>query len=73
MTKRTLMVAIVLFLTSFLTACSTQEKEGLNGQLLIWHSWEGAEREALQKSLDDFRELYPDVTIMEERFSMNTL
>jgi ABC-type glycerol-3-phosphate transport system substrate-binding protein len=73
MTKRTLIISIVLFLTWFLTACSTQEKEGLNGQLLIWHSWEGAEREALQKFQDDFRELHPDVTIMEDFFPLDEL
>ena len=30
---------------------------------MIWHSWEGAEREALEQILDNFRELHPDLTM----------
>ncbi|MGB0384751.1 MAG: extracellular solute-binding protein [Ardenticatenaceae bacterium] len=73
MTKRVLMVSIVLFFMSFLTACSASDQGELDGQLLIWHSWEGAEREALQKFVENFRVLHPELTIVEDFFPFDEI
>lgn len=62
MSKQTLIFAIVLLFTSFFTACST-DSSNLDGQIVIWHSWQGAEAQALQKMLEEFRELHPEVGI----------
>lgn len=38
----------------------------LEGELLVWHTWDGNEREVLSGIFDEFMELYPSVTIIEE-------
>ena len=62
MSKHALIFAIILLFTSLLTACST-DSSNLDGQIMLWHSWQGAEAQALQKMLDEFRQLHPEVGI----------
>lgn len=73
---------ILLFLLSFcLTSCFNSSPEEnsrlvsdtLHGQLLIWHSWDGEERVALQKLFDEYTELHPRVRLVEEFYSPSDL
>lgn len=73
---------ILLLLITLLTSCLNTVYEETTtdhllgnpqGDVLVWHTWEGAERETLRETFENFMTLYPEVTIVEESFSLNQL
>ena len=62
---------ILLVLLLLLVACQGEDttSEDIGGRVLIWHTWEGVEREALVDLLNDFMEINPGVILVEESLS----
>ncbi len=65
------LLLVVLAITLSLTACSqTPEASArpagrqLEGYLLLWHDWTGAESSLLNSLLDRFRQIHPEVRII---------
>ncbi|HSH01696.1 MAG TPA: extracellular solute-binding protein [Anaerolineae bacterium] len=50
-----------------LVACQGVSSDQLQGRILLWHSWEGADQELLDQVLDQFMEINPEVTIVSAR------
>lgn len=66
----------LLILALFIVSCrrgEEQPEDALSGRVLIWHTWHGAEQETLVRLLDDFMELNPGVTLLEESFPIETM
>jgi maltose-binding protein MalE len=75
--KKYILVALVV-LPMLLTSClnssgNNKNQNDLKGQILVWHSWQGGEREDLDKLLGNFTNLYPNVKIVEESFSLDEI
>ncbi|MBV7332021.1 extracellular solute-binding protein [Chloroflexi bacterium TSY] len=74
-------IIIPILMLLCLTACfgsAVRDSGGrlsndLRGQLLIWHTWEGEERETLQGIFGDFTDLYPNVNLVEEFYPLDTI
>ncbi len=64
----------VLFaLLFFLTSCNTpisQQDDTLQGRILVWHDWSGAEAEVLDELFGKFNDIYPDVKIIRSAISL---
>ncbi len=66
----------IIIVVLFLVACNADNHDvssEISGQVLIWHTWEGNEEVVLNKILNNFTELYPDVTIVAESFPAEEL
>ncbi|HFC11971.1 MAG TPA: extracellular solute-binding protein, partial [Anaerolineae bacterium] len=68
----------LLFFTLFLTSCRLLDRKSdpsaeLEGEILIWHTWDGVQQAVLEELFDNFSELFPGVTIVGERFAPDNL
>lgn len=61
--------ALALLFISIYAVSGRSENDSLQGRVLIWHAYSGAEAEALTEMLDRFRNINPDVTIMQQGFA----
>ncbi len=61
-------ITLIMLVLLLLVSCGGSESasDDIGGKVLIWHTWEGAEREAFVELLDSFMELHPAVTLVEE-------
>lgn len=65
---------LIVLLFIFLTGCSLKgsekssesQEEPIQGQILVWHSFEGKIKEMIQQSFNDYVQLYPNVRIVSE-------
>lgn len=72
---------LIILLMVLLSACLStpaedadqQLQRSLSGQLLIWHTWEGEQRASLQRSLENFMELNPGLSIIEEAYPFDEM
>ena len=67
---------LLLAIAFFLAGCGntvSEAKEDRQGRLLIWHPFQGREAETLNTILDDYRTLYPEVKIVVESISKQTI
>jgi len=50
----------------FLVACTggSAENTELQGRVLLWHTWSGADEDALNELLDKFNDVYPEITVI---------
>ncbi len=64
-----LLAIAIVPIALFLSGCgdiASEDKERIHGRLLFWHSFEGQEAETLDSMLDQYRELYPKIKIVDE-------
>jgi len=60
------LLLIVLLVT---TACGDAEATtAVRGRMLLWHTWQAGDAEALNALLNTFRAIHPDVVVKEQRF-----
>ena len=59
----------MFLLSTLLISCrdAALPSDEIKGRVLIWHPWEGRERDALLIQLNNFMELNPDIVLVEER------
>lgn len=65
---------LIVLIFMFLTGCSLKgsekivesQEEPVQGQILVWHSFDGKIEEIIQQSFNDYRQLYPNVRIVSE-------
>jgi len=72
-----LFILLILPLTSCLSDMGIEfrsiSEDELQGQILIWHTWQGQEQTALRGLLDGFTELHPNVSIVEEFYDIEDI
>jgi arabinogalactan oligomer / maltooligosaccharide transport system substrate-binding protein len=62
--------AVIALIFISVYAVSGRTEDGvLQGRVLIWHAYTNAEAEALEEMIDRFRNIYPNVTVMQQSFS----
>ncbi|MBD2484921.1 extracellular solute-binding protein [Planktothrix sp. FACHB-1365] len=72
MRYRFLQLIVLIFI--FLTSCSLKgsekssesQQESIQGQILVWHSFDGKIKDMIQQSFNDYIQLYPNVRIVSE-------
>ncbi len=65
---------LIVLVLIFLTGCSGKDsdilsesqQESIQGQILVWHSFDGKIEEMIQQSFNDYMQLYPNVRIVNE-------
>ncbi|VXD18371.1 sugar ABC transporter substrate-binding protein [Planktothrix paucivesiculata] len=65
---------LIILVLIFLTSCSPKDADkisdpqpqSIQGQILVWHSFEGKIKEMMQESLKDYMRIYPNVRIVSE-------
>lgn len=62
-----------LFILVMTTGCTTQtnilnRNNAQSGRLLLWHTWTGAEGRILNDTLENYMEIYPEVSIVSTVF-----
>lgn len=65
---------LIVLVLIFLTSCSPKDAEkisepqpqSIQGQILVWHSFEDKIKEMMQDSLNDYMQIYPNVRIVSE-------
>ncbi|CAD5928281.1 Maltotriose-binding protein [Planktothrix tepida] len=65
---------LIILIFLFLTSCSLKgsekiiasQEQPVQGQILVWHSFEGKIKDMIQQSFNDYRQLYPNVRIVSE-------
>ncbi len=65
---------LIVLVLIFLVGCRVQveqkspesQEESMEGQILVWHSFEGKIREMMQASFQDYMRLYPQIKIVSE-------
>ncbi len=62
MTKKLLLLSIVLFSACFWGGCGEREKQN---EIVIWHTMRPEETSILQTQLDEFMKLHPDVKVIQ--------
>jgi maltose-binding protein MalE len=61
---------LAILLTAFiLIGCGSDpaQETDVRGQILLWHGWSGPEAVVLDRLLDQFTAIYPEVTVVRER------
>ncbi len=79
--KRHKSLSLIFILILLLAGCfsvldgepDTVSNDDLEGQILIWHTWQGQEQIALRELLDGFMELHPNVSIVEEFYDIDAI
>ncbi|MEX1020159.1 MAG: extracellular solute-binding protein [Litorilinea sp.] len=61
--------ALALLFISIYAVSGRSDNGNLQGRILIWHAYAGAEAEAFQEMLERFRNIHPDVTVMQQSFA----
>ena len=66
---------MVIIFGFFLTSCSnsTNDDSLPKGRILLWHTWTGSEEEALNRLLDKFHDVYPELTVISTPYSAEYL
>ncbi len=65
---------LIILVLIFLTSCSPKDGEkisepqpqSIQGQILVWHSFEDKIKDMMQDSLNDYMQIYPNVRIVNE-------
>ena len=63
---------VALLLLAACTDGSAQDSE-LQGRVLLWHTWSGADEQALNDLLDKFNDVYPEITVISISYSESEL
>ncbi len=66
---------IPLIALLFLVACNPGQTQdtALQGRVLLWHTWSGADEEVLNELLDKFNDVYPEITVISISYSESEL
>ena len=67
-------LSLIILVLIFLTSCSPKDvdtisdsqPQSIQGQILVWHSFEDKIKEIMQDSLNDYMQIYPNVRIVSE-------
>ena len=72
---RAIYLIMLLLAASLLTACGdrTEGNDEQSGRILLWHAWSGPEEEALNSLLAKFSDIYPEITVISARYTLDEL
>lgn len=79
MKQKTFFTLVTVFMLFFLlVSCSgadtpATDETSLEGQVLLWHDWQGTETQILNELIEKFTELHPDVKVIGQPVSPDTI